>query len=75
MVTLTMVPDRFENHATAHLMAFKQRKQMMAGGKPISADSGTLTCIIHSKPKLDIHNKLYPNKLNAGGIFRFRRWR
>jgi len=40
MVTLTMVPDRFENPATAHLMAFKQRKQMMAGEsqfQPISA--------------------------------------
>ena len=46
MVTLTMVPDRFENRATAHLKAFKQRKQMMAGGKPISANSGTLTCVL-----------------------------
>ena len=46
MVTLTMVPNRFENRATAHLIAFKQRKQMMAGGKPISADSGTLTCVL-----------------------------
>ena len=26
-----MVPDWFENRATAHLIAFKQRKQMMAG--------------------------------------------
>ena len=47
MVTLTMVPNRFENRATAHLIAFKQRKKMMAGGKPISADSSTLTCVIY----------------------------
>ena len=48
MVTLTMVPDRFENRATAHLIAFKQRKQMMAGAKPVLADSGTLTCVVLS---------------------------
>ena len=45
MVTLTMVPNRFESRATAHLIAFKQRKKMMAGGKPVLADSGTLTCV------------------------------
>ena len=41
-----MVPDRFENCATAHLIAFKQRKLRMVGGKPISANSGTLTSVI-----------------------------
>ena len=46
MVTLTMVPDRFESRAMAHLIAFKQRKQMMAGGKPVLADSGTLTFVV-----------------------------
>ena len=40
-----MVPDRFENCATAHLIAFKQRKLRMVGGKPISANSGTLTSV------------------------------
>ena len=47
-VTLTMVPDRFENRATAHLIEFKQRKQMMVGGKPVSADSGTLTFVTYT---------------------------
>ena len=31
MVTLTMVPDQFENRATAHLIAFKQSEMMMVG--------------------------------------------
>ena len=31
MVTLPMVPDLFEGRARAHLIAFKQRKQMMTG--------------------------------------------
>ena len=47
MVTLTMVPDQFENRVTAHLIAFKQRKQMMAEGKPVLADSGTQTCVLN----------------------------
>ena len=58
MVTLTMVPDRFENRATAHLIEFKQRKQMMVGGKPVSADSGTLTFVMNidlASPELAVH--------------------
>ena len=46
-VTLTMVPNRFENCATAHLITFQQRKQMIAGGKLFSADSSTLTCVVY----------------------------
>ena len=46
MVTLTMVPDRFESRATAHITGFLQRKQMIAGGKPVLADFGTLTCVL-----------------------------
>ena len=43
MVTLTMVPDRFESRATAHLIAFKQSEMMMVGGKPVLANLSTLT--------------------------------
>ena len=46
LFTLTMVPDRFENCATAHLIALKQRKLRMVGGKPISANPGTLTSVL-----------------------------
>ena len=45
MVTLTMVPDRFESRATAHLIAFKQSEMMMVGGKPVLANLSTLTCV------------------------------
>ena len=43
MVTLTMVPDRFECRATAHFTAFKQRKKVLAREKPVMAKCGTLT--------------------------------
>ena len=52
MVTLTMVPDRYENRATDHLIEFMQRKQMMVGVKPVSADSGTLTFVMAVYPAL-----------------------
>ena len=56
MVTLTMVPDRFESCATAHLIAFQERKMMMAGGKPVLADFGTLTCVLHTTRNEKDHN-------------------
>ena len=43
MVTLTVVPARFESRATAHLIAFKQSEMMMVGGKPVMANLSTLT--------------------------------
>ena len=32
--------------ATAHLIVFKQRKKMMAGGKPVLTDFGTLRYLV-----------------------------
>ena len=39
MVTLTMVPDRFECCATAHFTVFKQREKVLA-------KCGTQTCVL-----------------------------
>ena len=48
MVILTTVPDWFESRVMAHFIALKQRKQMVAGEKPVLTDSGTLTGIMCS---------------------------
>ena len=53
MVTLTMVPDRFESRATAHLIAFKQSEMMMVGGKPVLANLSTLTCVLYNHSIFD----------------------
>ena len=38
------------NFATAHLIGFLQRKKIIAGGKPVLADFGTLTYVPHTLP-------------------------
>ena len=38
-----MVPDQFERRATAHFIAFKQRKKVLIGGKSVLVDVGNLT--------------------------------
>ena len=59
MVTLTMVPDRFECRATAHSTAFKRRKKFSLGERqfwPIAhaAKSDPRVTEIHLKKRRNV---------------------
>ena len=46
------------NFATAHLIGFLQRKKIIAGGKPVLADFGTLTCVVYYLGKIEVPDVL-----------------